>query len=116
VTGDDGAVDDDSKTVVPITLTATGSGIKARQKAELAWTGSSASGFAVYRNDVRIATVQANRRFHRKQGFTELRRPGLRRRDVDLLEHRDRDVLTETRLAMPRWDYAFVAMLRWPLG
>jgi hypothetical protein len=60
VTGDDGAVDDDSKTVVPITLTATGSGIKARQKAELAWTGSSASGFAVYRNDVRIATVQAN--------------------------------------------------------
>jgi PKD domain len=60
VTDDDGAVDDDSTTVVPITLTATGSRIKARQRADLAWTGSSVAGFAVHRNDVRIATVQAN--------------------------------------------------------
>jgi PKD repeat protein len=57
VTDDGGVVDSDSKTVTLITLTATGTKVKGAQKVELAWTGSSADGFDVYRDGARIATV-----------------------------------------------------------
>jgi PKD repeat protein len=60
VTDDGGATDSDSEVVALITLTATGSKLKGLQKVDLAWTGSSAERFDVFRNGLKIATVQSN--------------------------------------------------------
>jgi PKD repeat protein len=57
VTDDDGADDDDSKSIALITLTANGYRVHGLQKVDLAWTGSSA--VDVFRDAMKIATVQA---------------------------------------------------------
>jgi chitodextrinase len=49
-----------SKPARPISLTAEGYTVKGLKKVDLAWAGSSPTGFAVYRKGVKIATVQAN--------------------------------------------------------
>jgi PKD repeat protein len=59
VTDDDGVFASDSKVVAVITLTATGYKVKGVQEVALAWAGSGAAGFVVYRNGVTIATVDA---------------------------------------------------------
>jgi PKD domain len=59
VTDDRGATASDSKAVNPISLSARGYKLNGLQKADLSWTGASGTSFDVYRNGVRIATVQA---------------------------------------------------------
>ena len=59
VTDDDGAVAEASATVATIVLTATPSKAKGLQRVTLAWSGSSAAGFDVYRGGVKLATVGA---------------------------------------------------------
>jgi chitodextrinase len=59
VTDDDGSLDIESKAVALITLTARGYTAKGLKEVDLAWTGSNAAGFHVYRNGTRIATAQA---------------------------------------------------------
>jgi PKD domain len=59
-TDDDGAVGSESKVVTLIKLTARGYKVQGLHRVDLAWTGSSAVGFDVYRNGARIATVQAS--------------------------------------------------------
>jgi chitodextrinase len=58
VTDDRGATASDSKAVNPISLSARGYKLNGLQKADLSWTGASGTSFDVYRNGVRIATVQ----------------------------------------------------------
>jgi chitodextrinase len=58
VTDDHGATASDSKAVNPIGLSARGYKLNGLQKADLSWTGPSGTSFDVYRNGVRIATVQ----------------------------------------------------------
>jgi chitodextrinase len=58
VTDDDGASGSASKVVAPISgLSARGYKVKGLQKVDLAWSGSSAGGFDVYRDGLPIATV-----------------------------------------------------------
>ena len=57
VTDDDGDAATTTKMVAPITLTAHGYKLNGRQRVDLAWTGSSAAGFDIYRDGVRIVTV-----------------------------------------------------------
>ena len=57
VTDDDGAAATTTRVVAPITLTAHGYKLNGRHKVDLAWTGSSAAGFDIYRNGVRVVTV-----------------------------------------------------------
>ena len=59
VTDDDGAAATTTKLVAPITLTAHGYRLNGRQKVDLTWTGSSAAGFDIYRNGVRVVTVHS---------------------------------------------------------
>jgi hypothetical protein len=59
VTDDRGATASDSKAVNPISLSARGYKLNGLQKADLTWTGPSGTSFAIYRNGVRIATLQA---------------------------------------------------------
>jgi chitodextrinase len=58
VTDDRGATQSVSKAVNPISLSARGYKLNGLQKADLSWTGASGTSFDVYRNGVRIATVQ----------------------------------------------------------
>jgi PKD repeat protein len=58
VTDDRGAAASVSKAVTPISLSARGYKLNGLQKADLFWTGASGTSFDVYRNGVRIATVQ----------------------------------------------------------
>jgi PKD repeat protein len=57
VTDDDGAAATTTRVVAPITLTAHGYKWNGRQQVDLTWTGSSAAGFDIYRNGVRLVTV-----------------------------------------------------------
>ncbi len=57
VTDDDGAAATTTKMVAPITLTAHGYKLNGRQQVDLTWTGSSAAGFDIHRNGVRVVTV-----------------------------------------------------------
>jgi PKD repeat protein len=58
VTDDRGATASESKAVNPISLSARGYKLNGLQKADLSWTGASGTSFDVYRNGVRIASVQ----------------------------------------------------------
>ena len=58
VTDERGATASDSEAVDPISLSAHGYKLNGLQKADLSWTGASGTSFDVYRNGIRIATVQ----------------------------------------------------------
>jgi chitodextrinase len=60
VTDDDGASATTSKAITPIRLTARGYKVNGRPRVDLAWTGSSANGFDLYRNGRRIADVSGH--------------------------------------------------------
>ena len=60
VTDDDGASDSAASQVIPITdLTALGHKLKAQQKVDLRWSGSSGTSYDVYRDGVRLTTVSS---------------------------------------------------------
>jgi hypothetical protein len=60
ITDDDGASDTASRQITPITgLTAQGYKLKAQQKVDLRWNGSSGTSYDVYRDGLRLRTVSS---------------------------------------------------------
>jgi hypothetical protein len=60
VTDNTGATDTASKVVSPIALTARGYTANGLEKAALSWSGQSGTTFDVFRNGIKLATVQAS--------------------------------------------------------
>jgi hypothetical protein len=60
VTDDGGATDTVSETVTLIRLSASGYKVRGFEKVDLSWNGPSGASFDVYRNGLKIATVQAS--------------------------------------------------------
>jgi thermitase len=60
VTDNAGATATDSKTFNPIGLSARGYKLNGLQKVDLSWSGPSGTSLDIYRNGVKLATVQAN--------------------------------------------------------